>query len=342
MVDNHKKSSLADGYKNILFIVLLGVGLGLTPFFASAGEVTKTLLQKSLEKGGVSEKSSKQISEYANILFDGVREYSRGFAPKPGTARSSVPNPVEPLVAVAANIDTIACATLLVAIRQARTRLHSHIVKDMRDPTVEEFKILNNLRILEGKVEQGCAARNEDKPVKPKIETVVDEPISIYPSDWTNDDIACLNKCYIPHLTYTRLAENNLEAGRNTLRDAQNKVGRLVGDLSTEIMTNPFLCEIDDSALNKAKVDLKSKRLQLEENLKTIERRYQREVVDCVKKCPVRVQIRLVKFYARSPSHIEFDEYLLNMIIAETTLNMIIPRAICLKPLKFLAPLVPQ
>lgn len=251
-----------------------------------------------------------------------------------------MPNPVEPLVAVAANIDTIACATLLVSIRKSRTNLHIRITKDMRSPTIEEFKILNNLRILEGKVEQGCAKRNEDKPVLPKIETVVDEPVSIYPSDWTNDDISCLNKCYIPHLNYSKKADSNLESGRNVLRDAQNKVVREITRIAKTSFNNPAMCGFEFTVLNAAKADLKSKRIDLEQNLKTIERMYQREVVDCIKKCPVRVQIKLAEFYPRSPTHLEFDEYLLNMEIVEATFDQLLPKADCLKRLELLTPWV--
>lgn len=80
---NRKKSSTPYGYKNNIFIVLLGISMCLIAQFSSADEGAKTAIQKSFEKVGVSEKDSIQIAEFANILFDGVREYSRGFAQNP-------------------------------------------------------------------------------------------------------------------------------------------------------------------------------------------------------------------------------------------------------------------
>ncbi len=288
----------------------------------AAGESEKGIIERSLSEVGVEEGAAKQVSEIVDIALEGVREYLRGTVPKAGTPRSSTPNPVAPLVTLAANLDTITCSSTLATIRIVQRDMAMLLAREYRDATREEATLLRKLQAMHDALYIACnpeeQAGADDGEDETAIHTVAPQPDPeedatgwTIPTNWTFDDYDCLRACATGHLNYTIRAEKVVPSVENAMRDAGRKLGNLSNAAMAAYEAGESECLSLLGPVHAQLQKLLGVYQEAKQNIEALDRYYQREVVDCVKRCPIRVQLVVNREYPETPEHVATREALL-------------------------------
>ena len=280
----------------------MGLALALMLFvvqgLAEAGEAQKQLIERALRKGGVSENGAKRVSETADVAFEAVREYSRGLVPKIGKIRTSTPNPVGPLLTIAANLHTISCFTTQAVIRKARLKLF--LQTKFRDLTAQEFALVEKLKSLESALEKACDSTT-DKAVekKPVVNSTGASPVVVskleYPDDWSKKDISCFKKCRKQHAIYLSRTKRSIGSMQKILKVQSDKLNGLIKYQADNANIAKAGCSAYFAPLKKQHLYYKRALEDVKENIKQLQKLYQAKVVACIKTCSKRVQITLAQ-----------------------------------------------
>ena len=305
----------------ILTLSVVFICLGLAgPAFS--GAVERSLIEESLEEIGVPEADRKAISRMLDAAVTGIRRYLSSRPPAKGNPIRSTPNPLEPLITVAANLDTISCGSTLLAINSAYTDMVIKLAKESRDPTAEEIAFLKDLETMRLGLIRACnpsdKPTNGDGEVETPTHTVerdAEPEQPEWPGDWSAQDISCHLDCSIPHQNYVLRADNSVTGFNNALELSRKDIVRRFENLSREVIEQfkanplkPNACKIVDqyaSGINKALKKNREYRATAKANLEHMDKFYKDEVVACVKKCSERVQIKLAHYYPETIAHQE-------------------------------------
>ena len=307
------------------FLVTLLLFAALSPAGLHAGDFQKRAMEAALRKTGVSEEKAKQVANAADVAVEAAREYARNaVSAKPGSPVTSMPNPVQPLVSLALDMDTLACASLKIAVRQARQRLAIRMAKDMRDFTPQETQLLAKLRALQDSVERSCdtSERVETSAKPPPAHSTGATPGmdgkdadegNGFPPGWTEKDITCLERCMPPHARYLSRTRSSLFEMQRTLKQQGEKLKRLTRSQHEKYKGQITDCAVYYGPLRKAQAKYREMFARLGDNIRQMDRYYQDLVVSCIKRCPKRVQIALNKRLPEAELHIQLRNVALGL-----------------------------
>lgn len=275
-------------------------------------------MEKAFRASGVAEGPARQASELLDFLVEGAREYARAELAKPGRALSSTPNPVAPLIDIALNLETITCASTLVAIRSVQTDLTVRLAVEGRGTTVEEAALWNRLWNLTNALLGACddsdlpdgeSARATSLGMIPDVK--FDAVLDAYPPDWTFDDFACLRSCVPAYERYLARAESILPGTAFATRVDRARFDRLSGE-RLAVLDQPAACAEAGVRLSIHIVRMQENLTTARDNIARLDRFYVDQVIGCLKRCDVRVQLPAGREFPETPDHVELRTALLS------------------------------
>lgn len=306
-------------------IIVASTGLALQPSTAFAGATERGMIEDVFKKMDVPEADRKQYARAIDGAIAGIRRYIASQTPAKGKPIKSTPNPLDSLITVAANLDTISCGTTLAAIRRAQQNIVVTTTREYRDPSPDEAEYLRHLQDMHDALFLACNPKEGDKTTSaPRNIAGVIEDISTspkWPEGWNVKDISCFQDCYIPHYNYSVRADNSLPKMLRGYRESFKKISKLMTMMGEEITAafaaNPFetqSCSIISEyagPINNALAKHQEARAHAKGNLSRMDKFYKDEVVACIKKCSKRVQIKLAQGYPETPEHQELRQLVL-------------------------------